>query len=170
MTAFLRESTQRATPVQMRATAKLLSRGFVSNQAIQERYNLLLHRFDGVQSVFDLEAKTPTPDIVFELKKRGDEFEKCERELFSSNCKIKDLELKLADQRAFFVQHELLRFKKRGYRITQKYWQLQQQAFPRLVVGIPFASVHKVTLTFGRPIVSKCSNLFVARGRAANRV
>ncbi len=97
MTAFLRESTQTATPVQIRATAKLLSREFVSNQAIQERHNLLLHRFDGVQSVFDLEAKTPTPDIVFELKKRGDEFDKCERELFSSNCKI---ELKLAEQRA----------------------------------------------------------------------
>ncbi len=100
--------------MQIRATSKLLSPEVESNQALQKRLNLLSQRFDAVQSVFNpgLDSKA---NIVTELKKRGDEFEQCERELFASNCKIKDLERKQADQRAFFVQNELLRFKKRGY-------------------------------------------------------
>jgi hypothetical protein len=101
--------------VQIRKTLEALSQELQKNRPTLEKYNLLIRKYDEAESASYLATEHTKQSIATEFKRRGDEFEEYERELFASNWKITDLDKKLADQRAFFVQTELLKFRKRGY-------------------------------------------------------
>lgn len=127
---LLRISIEKATPVQIRETARTLGKEVENNYAVQNKYNLLTQKYEEAEAAFDLATGGSRRTLSAELKKRGDQFEICERELFASNYRLGDLETKLADRRAFFVQTELLRFKARKYAHNPK-------VFANAMAGLP---------------------------------
>jgi hypothetical protein len=127
---FLRIPFQKATPVQIRKTKKALAIELQNSYAIQQKYNLLIEKYEEAATAQGLATEGSRNVLSAEFKKRGDEFEKCERELFASNYRLSDLERTLADQRAFFVQTELLRFKARKYAHNPK-------VFANAMAGLP---------------------------------
>jgi hypothetical protein len=127
---FLRTSTEKATAARIRKTLEELGDELENSSVIQQRCNLLGQKYDEAEAACHLASERTKLALLLELKRRGREFETCERELYASQCKLSDLETKLADQRAYFVQTELLRFKARGYAHGPK-------VFANAIAGLP---------------------------------
>jgi len=79
---FLRTSTEQATLVQIRQTARALQRELANNGAIREQYSHLSRRFDEAESASNLAGEDTIQFIAAEFTRRGDQFGECERALF----------------------------------------------------------------------------------------
>jgi hypothetical protein len=130
LASFLRPSMEKATAVHIRETVQAVYSEVEHNRAIQENYNRFYQKYDEVETASHRTTEVANQSISAEFRRRGDEFEECERRLFASNCKLQDLENRLADQRAYFVRNELLRFKARGYAHNAR-------VFANAIAGLP---------------------------------
>jgi hypothetical protein len=127
---FVRTSLEKATPSQIREIAKRRGEEQKNNYAIQEKFRLLTQKYDGAETACGFAREGSRNALSAEFKKRADEFERCERDCVASNFKLIDLETKLADQRAYLAQTEVLKFKARGYAHNPK-------VFANAMAGLP---------------------------------
>jgi len=111
---LLRERTAKATSADIRATRKVLGETTELFQSICDRGQLLSRQYDLVDAAVNSYKVDIPEEIQREHRKRGDEYEQYERELFASKCRLDDLEERLADEWAYFAQTQLLAFM-RGY-------------------------------------------------------
>jgi hypothetical protein len=85
---FLREQTEESKPQQIRLTLKLMAREAEKNLGIQGKYDLLTRKYDEADAANSQRDETVDQTISNEFKRRGDEMEECERELFASNVSL----------------------------------------------------------------------------------
>lgn len=114
LSLFLRDRTLKATPKEIRATDTLRGREAENHRALQQECAELGRQYDQACAVADQECAL-NQAIWSELKRRGNETEEKERQFFASKCSLEDLEEKLADQQAYFIQSQFLSFLARGY-------------------------------------------------------
>ena len=84
----MREQTEESKPQQIRLTLKLMAREAEKNLGIQGKYDLLTRKYDEADAANSQRDETVDQTISNEFKRRGDEMEECERELFASNVSL----------------------------------------------------------------------------------
>jgi hypothetical protein len=112
---LLREKTSEATSADIRATRKVLGEMTELLQSIGDRSQLLTRQYDLVDAAVNSDKVDVREEVWREHRRRGDEFEQCERQLFAVKCRLDDIEERLADQWAYFAQTQLFAFVNRGY-------------------------------------------------------
>jgi len=121
-----------ATAVHIRRTERQLGEEIERQYELQKQHDALQRKFDESDAALSFEGTTERTAIAAEHKKRGDEFEECERQIFASDCRRRDIERTLGDFRAAFTQSELLRFKKRGYSHNPKTYANALAGLPKI--------------------------------------
>ena len=142
---FLRPTVENATAGQIRHTLKLLGEELEENDALRSQCNTLMQKYDQADSAGASAAPENKMLLNREFDKRATDFEKCERNLVASDYRLGDFENKLADQRAFLSQNELLRFKARQYAHNPKTYANAMAGLPEIGARQSFRLCSKIT-------------------------